>query len=97
LSRAIIEPDDHFRRREHLLTLPQQVLIAVAIQVTHRQRSQDGRHRVDREYEHGPGITEGDFHIGMSPTGSEGQGIYDSVVIKVNLGWSELRGRGHKE
>ena len=96
LSRAIIEPDDHFGRREHLLALPQQILIAVAIEVAHRQRSQDGRHGVDREDEHGTGVTERDFHIGVSPTGREGQGILDTVVIKVEPSWSDLKGRGHK-
>jgi len=90
LPRAIIEPDDHFGRREHLLALPQQILIAVAIEVAHRQRSQDGRHGVDREDEHGTGVTERDFHIGVSPAGREGQGIDDSVVIKVDLSWHAL-------
>jgi hypothetical protein len=37
LSCAIIEPDDHFRGCQHLHALPQQILIAIAIEVAHRQ------------------------------------------------------------
>jgi hypothetical protein len=80
-----------------LYALPQQILIAVAIEVAHRQRSRHRRHGVNREYEHGTGGAERDFHIGVSTTGREGQGIFDTVVIKVDPSRSDLRGRGYRE